>query len=211
LIQCHLPSTCGDDVTVNASTIAARSLVGIACAKWTMIGSPTPYVAPLSSAVSAFAIRCGDTVLVGFTVVNVDVVCVCPLARFWPLTSTVYFVLNFSAPVEVHVLPSAASVPSIVDDPAVTVTDVTVAPAVAATVTDEFGATSLLFAAGVTVSAPGAVDGSAVTAAPAFVPPLPESRKCAPDDAVQPARNSAPPATRAAAVRRDDGRGRMVI
>jgi hypothetical protein len=201
-------------VTVSASTIAARSLVGIACAKCTMIGSPTPYVAPSLSAWSAFAIRCGDTVLVGFTVVNVDVVCVCPLARFWPLTVTVYVVSNFRALVDVHVLPSAASVPLIVDDPAVTVTDVTVAPAVAATLTDSFGATFLLFAAGVTVSAPGALDGSAgglVTAAPAFVPPLPESRKCAPDDAEQPARNSAPTAIRAAAMRRDDVRGRMVI
>ncbi len=105
-----------------------------------------------------------------------------------------------------------SSVPLIVDDPAVTVTDVTVAPAVAATLTDAFGATFLLFAAGVTVSAPGALDGSVVTATPAFVPPpSPESRKCAPDDAVQPARNSAPPAIRAAVMRRDDVRDRMVI
>jgi hypothetical protein len=134
------------------------------------------------------------------------------LARFVPLTATVYFVLNFSGLVEVHVLPSAASVPLTVDDPAVTVTDVTVAPAVAATLTDAFGATFLLFAAGVTVSVPGALDGSVVTAAPALVPPgAPESRKWAPDDAVHPARNSAPPAIRAAATRRDDANVRMVI
>src|SRR5258705_4944307 len=115
----------------------------MARAKCTMIGSPTPYVAPLLSIWSAFAIKCGETVLVGLTVVNVDVRCDCPLARFLPMTVTVYFVSNFSALVEVHVLPSAASVPLIVDDPAVMVTDVTVAPAVAATLTDAFGATFL--------------------------------------------------------------------
>jgi len=87
-----------------------------------------------------------------------------------------------------------------------------VAPAVAATLTDAFGATFLLFAPGVTVSVPGALDGSVVTATPAFVPPLsPEPWKCAPDDAVQPARSNAPPAISAAAMRRDDVRDRMVI
>jgi hypothetical protein len=103
----------------------------------------------------------------------------------------------------------------IVDDPAVTMTDVTLAPAVVETLIGTFGATSSLFAAGVTVSVPGALDGSAgglVTAAPAFVPlPPPEPKKRAFPDAVQPARNSAAPAIRAAATRRDDVRGRMVI
>jgi hypothetical protein len=124
-------------------------------------------------------------------------------------------VSNFSAVVEVHVLPSAARVPLIVDDPAVTVTDVTVAPADAATLTDAFGATFLLSAAGVTVNAPGALDGSVgglVAAVPAFVPPPPaSSRKWAAEDAVHPASNSAPLAIRAAAMRRDDVRVLMVI
>src|ERR1043165_2094774 len=101
-----------------------------------MIGWPTPYVALLlTDSISALVHRLGESVLAGLTVVNVDVDSLAVPAGSAPGTFTVYLVLNFSAAVDVQVVPSAESVPAIVAEPAVTVTAVTFAPLLAVTTT----------------------------------------------------------------------------
>src|SRR5690242_18901149 len=101
--------------------MAARSALGTEWLKWTMIGWPTPYVAVwLTDSISALVHRLGESVLAGFTVVNVEVDDLAVPTESAPVTFTVYLVLNLSAVVDVQVVPSAESVPEIVAEPAVT-------------------------------------------------------------------------------------------
>src|SRR5215475_13027025 len=87
---------------------------------------------------SALVHSVGESVRSGLTVVNAEVDVLAPPAESVPVTCTVYLVLNLSVAVDVQVTPTA----------------VTFAPSVAVTTTGLAGATSLLFAAGVTVKSP---------------------------------------------------------